>query len=68
MEEATQGEPGKAPADPNNPRGSQPSERLDCPVCGSNRTQPFLHAGPGARINMKCLTCGHLFKDPHLRR
>jgi rubredoxin len=46
----------------------KPSERLACPVCGSGRTQPFLHAGPAARVNMKCVTCGHLFKDPHLRR
>ncbi len=46
----------------------EPSKRLACPVCGSTRTQPFLHAGPAARVNMKCNDCGNLFKDPHLRR
>ncbi len=33
-----------------------------CPSCGSAHTQPFTHAGPAARVNMKCLDCGHLFK------
>jgi hypothetical protein len=33
-----------------------------CPTCGSNRTQPYLHAGPGARVNMKCNDCGQLFR------
>ena len=28
---------------------------------GSRRTQPFTHGGPGARVNMKCTNCGHLF-------
>ena len=35
-----------------------------CPSCGSGRTQPFTHAGPVARFNMKCTSCGHLFKAP----
>ena len=35
-----------------------------CPKCGSTRTQPFTHAGPGARVNMKCTNCGHLFRGP----
>jgi len=38
--------------------------RPPCPVCGSLRTQPFTHAGPVARVNMKCTNCGHLFKSP----
>jgi hypothetical protein len=33
-----------------------------CPTCGSTRTQPYLHAGPGARVNMKCNDCGQLFR------
>jgi hypothetical protein len=41
--------------------------RAECPACGSARTQPFAHAGPGARVNMKCLDCGNLFKDKGLR-
>jgi uncharacterized Zn finger protein len=36
--------------------------RPACPSCGSTRTQPFIHAGPVARVNMKCLDCGTLFK------
>ncbi|MGZ6546103.1 MAG: hypothetical protein ACXVEI_12400 [Actinomycetota bacterium] len=32
-----------------------------CPSCGSLHTQPFTHAGPVARVNMKCTDCGHLF-------
>lgn len=43
-------------------------ERMACPSCGSTHTQPFTFAGPAARVNMKCMDCGHLFKDPHLRR
>jgi hypothetical protein len=39
-----------------------------CPSCGSKHTQPFLHAGPGARVNMQCTDCRHLFKDKDLRR
>jgi rubredoxin len=39
-------------------------KRPACPVCGSTRTQPFTHAGPGARVNMKCIDCGHLFRHP----
>ena len=50
------------------PKIPEPPVRLPCPVCGSSRTQPFPHAGPAARVNMKCNDCGHLFKDPHLRR
>lgn len=42
--------------------------RMACPVCGSTRTQPFSHAGPAARVNMRCLTCGHQFRDKTLRR
>jgi superfamily II DNA/RNA helicase len=38
--------------------------RPPCPVCGSLRIQPFTHAGPVARVNMKCTSCGHLFKRP----
>jgi hypothetical protein len=34
-----------------------------CPTCGSTRTQPYLHAGPGARVNMKCNDCGQLFRE-----
>jgi hypothetical protein len=37
--------------------------RPACPSCGSVHTQPFTHAGPGARVNMKCRTCGHLFRS-----
>ena len=50
------------------PKIPEPPTRLPCPVCGSSHTQPFLHAGPAARVNMKCNDCGNLFKDPHLRR
>jgi transposase-like protein len=42
--------------------------RMACPFCGSSRTQPFTHAGPAARQNMRCLDCGHQFKDPNLKR
>ena len=38
-----------------------PPPRPDCPFCGSTKTEPFTHAGPGARVNMKCTHCGHLF-------
>ncbi|MGZ5297885.1 MAG: hypothetical protein ACXWYT_12740 [Actinomycetota bacterium] len=38
-----------------------PPPRPDCPHCGSPKTQPFKHAGPGARVNKKCTNCGHLF-------
>jgi hypothetical protein len=34
-----------------------------CPTCGSTRTQPYLHAGPAARVNMKCNDCGQLFRE-----
>ncbi len=36
--------------------------RAACPSCGSARTQPFGHAGPAARVNTRCIDCGHLFK------
>ncbi len=36
--------------------------RTVCPSCGSEHTQPFGHAGPAARVNTKCIDCGHLFK------
>jgi hypothetical protein len=38
-----------------------PPPRPDCPHCGSPKTEPFTHAGPGARVNMQCTHCGHLF-------
>lgn len=38
------------------------ASRPACPNCGSRHTQPFTHAGPVARVNMKCDDCGHLFK------
>lgn len=66
--EAKAAVPGPAEPGAQAPRIGEPSVRLECPVCGSSRTQPFLHAGPAARVNMKCLDCGNLFKDPHLRR
>ena len=43
-------------------------QRPECPMCGSRRTQPFTHAGPGARVNTKCLACGQLFKVNKLAR
>lgn len=43
-------------------------ERPACPTCGSVHTQPFGHAGPAARVNMKCNNCGQLFKAPSVRR
>ena len=33
-----------------------------CPVCGSNHTQPFGHAGPAARVNTRCTDCGHQWR------
>ena len=36
--------------------------RPACPSCGSARTQPFTHAGPAARLNMRCTECGHRFR------
>jgi transposase-like protein len=52
------------------PRKERPvaTPRMACPFCGSSRTQPFTHAGPAARQNMRCLDCGHQFKDPNLKR
>jgi len=46
----------------------RPTARPLCPSCGSKHTQPFPHAGPGARVNMQCTDCRHLFKDKDLRR
>lgn len=36
--------------------------RPECPFCGSGRTQPYGHAGPAAKKNMKCTTCGRTFR------
>ena len=47
---------------PKRDHGPAPAARPACPSCGSAHTQPFTHAGPGARVNMKCLDCGTLFK------
>ena len=44
------------------------ARRPVCPSCGSAHTQPFTHAGPGARLNMKCIDCGHLFREKTIRR
>jgi hypothetical protein len=41
--------------------------RPACPSCGSGHTQPYPHAGPGSRVNMKCTNCGHLFRDQSAR-
>ena len=41
--------------------------RPSCPSCGSLHTQPFTHAGPAARVNMKCTDCGHLFRSKDIR-
>ena len=46
------------------PRPDERPRRPACPKCGSTRTQPFTHAGPAARVNMKCTNCGHLFRGP----
>jgi hypothetical protein len=43
-------------------RSGRPA-RPPCPSCGSAHTQPFTHGGPAARLNMKCIDCGHLFKE-----
>jgi hypothetical protein len=45
----------------------EPAPRPPCPSCGSTRTQPFTHAGPVARVNMKCTDCGQLFKEQRPR-
>ncbi|MBI3648961.1 MAG: hypothetical protein HY240_09470 [Actinobacteria bacterium] len=42
--------------------------RPECPSCGSAHVQPFTHAGPAARVNMKCRNCGHLFRSSVARR
>ena len=39
----------------------EPPARPACPRCGSLHTQPFAHAGPAARVNMKCIDCDMLF-------
>jgi rubredoxin len=52
-------EQASAPAEPH---PTATPARPACPSCGSAHTQPFTHAGPAARVNMKCLNCGHLFK------
>jgi hypothetical protein len=36
--------------------------RTPCPFCGSTATQPYSHAGPGARKRMKCTACGQAFR------
>ena len=41
--------------------------RPACPSCGSARTQPFTHAGPAARVNMRCTDCGHTFRHRDVR-
>lgn len=41
--------------------------RPACPSCGSGHTQPYPHAGPGSRVNMKCTDCGHLFRSQSAR-
>ena len=38
------------------------ASRPVCPFCGSTKTQPYTHAGPGARTSMKCTTCGQRFR------
>jgi hypothetical protein len=40
----------------------QAATRPACPFCGSTATQPYSHAGPGARKRMKCTTCGRAFQ------
>ena len=41
--------------------------RGSCPSCGSAKTQPYLHAGPGARVDTRCTACGKVF-GPKTRR
>lgn len=36
--------------------------RPACPFCGSTATQPYSHAGPGARKRLKCTSCGRAFQ------
>jgi hypothetical protein len=54
--------------EPESSARAAPPARMACPACGSPRTQPFTHGGPAARVNMRCLKCGHQFRDPGLRR
>ncbi|MGZ5290632.1 MAG: hypothetical protein ACXWE5_14240 [Actinomycetota bacterium] len=49
----------RTPTDRSDGRPVRPA----CPSCGSAHTQPFTHGGPAARVNMKCIDCGHLFKE-----
>ena len=44
------------------PRAAERPDRPDCPFCGSDRTQRYTHAGPGARKTMKCTSCGRTFR------
>jgi hypothetical protein len=60
--------PAETSGDAGTPERPAPPARMACPVCGSPRTQPFTHAGPAARVNMRCLRCGHQFRDTTLRR
>lgn len=39
-----------------------PRARPACPSCGSERTQPYTFAGPAGGVNMRCTSCGHLFR------
>lgn len=44
--------------------GAAPSPaRPSCPFCGSDRTQPYTHAGPAARRQMTCTRCGRTFRS-----
>ena len=42
--------------------GAGRTAKPPCPRCGSVRTQPWLHAGPAARVNRSCDDCEHLFR------
>ena len=42
--------------------GAGETAKAACPRCRSTRTQPWPHAGPGARVNRTCDDCGELFK------
>lgn len=43
------------------------AKRPPCPYCGSKATQPYTHAGPGARKRMTCTTCGRTFQPARPR-
>ncbi len=68
---ANEGEPDIGSEDGPNGTGGPTARPVQprpvCPSCGSSHTQPFPHAGPGARVNMQCIDCRHLFKDKDLR-